>query len=222
MNVASASPVLVEELVDRDLDRHRLADNIDLGCQRIVDRVPPRYREATLTVPEIREWTRRLLIEAVERRPHMPTIQRGSSLLLLGATGTGKTYQAYGAVQALSLSGAACRWNFLAASEIYARLRPRHGLDSEDEFHRLATTSFLVIDDLGAAKATDWTEEVNYRLINYRYENTLPTLLTSNVPPRELGATLGDRVASRIIEMTQRLILKGPDRRRTTARDDAT
>jgi DNA replication protein DnaC len=41
----------------------------------------------------------------------------------------------------------------------------------------------------------------------------LPTLLTSNLRPAELASALGERVASRLAEMTQRVALKGTDRR---------
>lgn len=90
---------------------------------------------------------------------------------------------------------------------------PRPGVDSEQEFERYSRASLLVLDDLGAAKTTEWTEEINYRLVNYRYERDLPTLITSNVPPKQLGAAMGERVASRLIEMTSRVILAEADRR---------
>ncbi|GHI91641.1 hypothetical protein TPA0905_11120 [Streptomyces olivaceus] len=45
----------------------------------------------------------------------------------------------------------------------------------------------------------------------------LPTLITTNLPMEQLRATLGDRVASRLAEMTDRVILEGPDRRRRAA-----
>ena len=56
---------------------------------------------------------------------------------------------------------------------------------------------------------------ITYRLINHRYEHMLPTLITTNLPTAELRTALGDRVASRLAEMTERVILTGPDRRRT-------
>jgi DNA replication protein DnaC len=45
----------------------------------------------------------------------------------------------------------------------------------------------------------------------------LPTLITTSLPIEQLRLTLGDRVASRLAEMTERVILDGPDRRRRTA-----
>jgi len=45
----------------------------------------------------------------------------------------------------------------------------------------------------------------------------LPTLITTNLPIPELRTALGDRVTSRLAEMTERVVLTGPDRRRRTA-----
>ena len=39
---------------------------------------------------------------------------------------------------------------------------------------------FLVIDDLGATKITDWGMSQMYRLLNYRYVHEIPTIFTSN------------------------------------------
>jgi DNA replication protein DnaC len=193
--------------------RYWIEEHLEQGRKRISKQVPPRYAEAIVTVPEIARWTRQLLTAAAEARPMVPAVTRGHSLLLLGPTGTGKTHQAFGIVRAISVSGVSCQWMFVTSADLYAKLRPRARVDSEVEFDRYARAPLLVIDDLGAAKATEWTEEVNYRLINHRYEYERPTIVTSNVPPRELGAVLGDRVRSRLTEMADFVTLKGEDRR---------
>lgn len=69
-------------------------------------------------------------------------------------------------------------------------------MDSERELAVVSRCSLLVLDDLGAAKASDWTEEITYRLVNRRYNHMLPTLITTNLRIGDLRAYLGDRVAS--------------------------
>lgn len=176
-------------------------------------RIPARYRDAVVDVPEVADWVRTLVARAQGQARTVPRIDQGGSLLLIGATGTGKTYTAYGAIRALTVSGATCAWTAVTAADLYARLRPRPRVDSEAEFDAVARTGLLVLDDLGAAKGSEWNEEVNYRLINYRYERELPTVVTSNVPPRDLAGALGERVASRLVEMATRVVLHGVDRR---------
>ena len=75
------------------------------------------------------------------------------------------------------------------------------------------------VDDLGSAKASEWVEEVTYRLINERYNACLPSVFTSNLPVRadgrdDLTGKLGERIASRLAQTTTVVPLVGPDRRR--------
>jgi len=71
----------------------------------------------------------------------------------------------------------------------------------------------LILDDLGAEKATEFVAETLYRIINYRYVNMLPTVFTSNCTLPELAEKIGDRSASRITEMCNIYELTGKDRR---------
>lgn len=191
-----------------------LAEVREKAIQRL-DGLPARYQDAVVDEPQVADWVRAVVAEAVRRqRGPIAAVATGPSLMLLGPTGTGKTHQAYGALRALAHSGVQCRWIYSTAADIYAHLRPRSGVDSEAEYERYAKTPLLVLDDLGAAKGSEWSEEITYRLINHRYEHMLPTLITSNLPVSELKTALGDRVASRLTEMTDRAVLSGQDRRR--------
>ncbi|MFD7222886.1 ATP-binding protein [Streptomyces sp. NPDC059892] len=177
-------------------------------------RIPARYRRAMADHPQVTAWADQVA-HAGRPGPGGPGIAEGPSLLIAGPTGTGKTHQAYGAIRALLARGVRLRWEATTTADLYARLRPRAGHDAERELQTLARSPLLFLDDLGAAKSSEWTEELTYRLINHRYEHVRPTLITTNRPTAELRATLGDRVASRLAEMTERVILTGPDRRRT-------
>jgi DNA replication protein DnaC len=163
-------------------------------------RIPPRYRRAVADDPAVVAWC----------------MSPSGSLLILGPTGVGKTYQAYGALRTLARKGVTPAWRAVTAPDMYALLRPHDGKDSEAEFQRLAEVPLLLLDDLGAAKVTEWTEEVTYRLIGHRYDAMTPCLITSNVPVDELRDALGDRVASRLTEMCEYVVLRGTDRRRST------
>jgi DNA replication protein DnaC len=139
------------------------------------------------------------------------------SLLVVGPTGTGKTHYAYSVLRAIAETGRSTGWAAYTAADLYAQLRPRTGRDSEATFESISGTDVLFVDDLGAAKLTEWTEEVTYRLINHRYEQCQPAIFTSNVPPTQLRDVLGERIASRLTEMCERVALKGDDRRKGMA-----
>lgn len=56
----------------------------------------------------------------------------------------------------------------------------------------------LVVDDFGAEKATDWTNDRFYQIINERYTNNRITIFTSNMSLRNLK--YDDRITDRIKE----------------------
>ncbi|MEU7510686.1 ATP-binding protein [Streptomyces sp. NPDC042898] len=177
--------------------------------------MPPRYRGAVADHPQVLAWVRTVAEAAVApSRGARRQVTTGPSLLMAGVVGAGKTHQAYGAVRRLVQSGVGVRWRATTAADLYADLRPRPGADSERELAAVSRCPLLIIDDLGAAKASEWVEEVTYRLINRRYNYELPTLITTNLAISDLRAHLGDRVASRLAQMTTRVEFEPVDRRR--------
>ncbi|MEU3710736.1 ATP-binding protein [Streptomyces catenulae] len=179
-------------------------------------RIPARYRTALGDHPQVTAWADAIAAAGRPGPGSAPGIVEGPSLLIAGPTGTGKTHQAYGAVRTLLAAGVRLRWEAVTAADLYARVRPRSGHDAERDLQSLARCPLLLLDDLGAARTSEWTEELTYRLINHRYEHLRPTLITTNLPTDALRTTLGDRIASRLAEMTERVVLTGPDRRRRT------
>lgn len=177
--------------------------------------MPPRYQAAVADHPQVLAWVWEVAEAAVApssgaRRQ----VATGPSLLMAGVVGAGKTHQAYGAVRLLVENEVGVRWRATTAADLYAGLRPRPGVDSERELAAFSRCPLLIIDDLGAAKASEWVEEVTYRLINRRYNHMLPTLITTNLAIKDLRAYLGDRVTSRLAQMTTRVEFEPVDRRR--------
>ncbi|MFI2116670.1 ATP-binding protein [Streptomyces rubiginosohelvolus] len=180
--------------------------------------MPPRYQAAAADHPMVLDWVQRVTEAAVApSRGARRQVTTGPSLLMAGVVGAGKTHQAYGAVRALVQNGVGVRWRATTAADLYADLRPRPGVDSERELAAVSRCPMLIIDDLGAAKASEWVEEITYRLINRRYNLMLPTLITTNLAIKDLRSYLGDRVASRLAEMTTRVEFEPLDRRRYRA-----
>lgn len=177
-------------------------------------RIPPRYRHALATHQQVGAWVDEVADAARPGPSGTRGIALGPSLLIAGPTGTGKTHEAYGAVRSLLTAGVRLRWEAATTADLYAHLRPRAGHDAERDLSTLSRCPLLIVDDLGAAKQSEWTEEITYRLINHRYTHLLPTLLTTNLPTADLRDAVGDRVASRLAEMTTTVVLTGADRRR--------
>ncbi|GAA1455203.1 hypothetical protein [Nocardiopsis tropica] len=176
--------------------------------------IPLRYKHADATDPKVLAWIDEVVwCSTPARISGVRKVGPGPSLLLLGPTGTGKTFQGYGALRRLSVLGVNASPAASPIADIYAKMRPRPGVDSESVFESYAHAPLLFVDDLGAAKESPWVEEVTTRLVNYRYDRGMATIFTSNVPPKQLGEKIGERVASRLTELCRVVVLKGEDRR---------
>lgn len=136
---------------------------------------------------------------------------RGRNLLLLGPVGVGKSHAAVAAVRPAHFDhGSDVR--FLPVVELLDLLRPG---GPDGALYDLADTDVLVIDDLGTERATDWTDERLYAVINRRWLEERPTVATTNLEPKALREALGARTYSRLVGNCAAVVtLTGPDRRR--------
>ena len=73
-----------------------------------------------------------------------------------------------------------------------------------------------MLEDSGAEKASEWTQEQLYRIVNFRYEHMLPTVITTNCDGAQLEMALGRRIVSRLIEMTTLVKVQAADWRMTS------
>ena len=118
-------------------------------------------------------------------------------LFLSGPTGTGKTHLAVAAAR-YALEHHNMSVYVAAVPDLLDHLRssfdPRAGTGYDDLFGMIKGAQLLVLDDLGTENATPWAQEKLYQVINHRYMEQMPTVITSNVDIKKID----DRVASRI------------------------
>jgi DNA replication protein DnaC len=131
------------------------------------------------------------------------------NLVLFGPVGVGKSHAAVAAVRPSHEYGAEVR--FLPAVELLDLLKPPSPAST---LYQLASVDVLVIDELGAERATDWTDERLYALVNRRWLEELPTVVTTNLPGRTaMQEALGERVFSRLRHDAVAIEMVGADRR---------
>ncbi len=138
-------------------------------------------------------------------------------LVMLGGYGSGKTHLAAAiANQALALGQ---RVLFVIVPDLLDYLRSAYaptsetGLDARMEAIR--DVPLLVLDDLGAHHSTPWAQEKLFQIINHRYNNRLPTVVTSNQRIEELDPRVTSRLADP--ELSQVYELLAPDFRQSGA-----
>jgi len=85
---------------------------------------------------------------------------------------------------------------------------------SEDEIiKKYSECEILLLDDLGAEKATEWSSQILFLLMDRRYSNIKKTYISSNLSLKEISNHIDDRIASRISQMCDVKKLTGKDRR---------
>ena len=113
---------------------------------------------------------------------------------------------------------------FVKASELQNKYNeqfrgtPEMQKDSSEKFyklkHKMKTVPLLIVDDIAIREITQAFENELYEVIDTRATNELATIYTSNLAITELGAMIGDRIASRIDGMTVKVAFQGKDFRK--------
>lgn len=134
-----------------------------------------------------------------------------SGLLFIGACGVGKTHLAAAIANRQIFKTPTL---FISCPDFLMELRSEISRKKNEQrylFELAKKVRLLILDDIGAEKSTEWVHETLFVLINYRYEQMLPTIFTTNCSLEELEEKLGKRITSRIIEMCRCIQMGGED-----------
>ena len=147
--------------------------------------------------------------------------EAGKGLYLCGDVGTGKTHLAVAILNELVRKKRVPSL-FVTVPELLDNLRETYnkpGRNLDEWMDAVQNAEFLVLDDLGSERPTEWVRERIFVIVNHRYREALPTIFTSNIGPKDLATQLGERTASRIIAMCEWIDLEGEDYREIAAKE---
>jgi len=119
-------------------------------------------------------------------------------LLMAGVTGRGKTRLA-------AAIGNYCRDTGLAVMMVVVPdlldwlrvgFSPHNPRSFDELFERVKNVHLLILDDLGSQTSTPWADEKLFQLLNYRYNASLPTVVTTNAT----AARMEERIRTRLTD----------------------
>ena len=138
-------------------------------------------------------------------------LEERKGLILVGNNGVGKTHLACSIANELIKNGIPIIYGTLI--NLLAELKNSYDADnniSEIEIIKLyEKVDLLIIDDLGKEKPSEWGLEKLFTIINSRYENNLPVIITTNYNQNSLAERLSlngeietaNSIISRLYEM---------------------
>lgn len=125
---------------------------------------------------------------------------RHNSILFSGQVGAGKTH--LGTAICSSLMSAGIAVIYMAYRNAVTRIK-QNMIDEEGynrELNRYTSARVLYIDDLLKGRLTEADINILYEIVNYRYMNNLPIIISTEKAPNDL-LIFDEAIGSRIIEM---------------------
>ena len=211
-------------------------------------RIPKRYEHCTLAdfdtdYPGAGNSLRAARLMARRFVEGYPVETEGKGLLLTGDIGVGKTHIAVGLLKELVV-GRGVRGLFYDYRELLKEVQnsynPQVSATELGILRPVFEVEVLVLDELGAAKPTDWVWDTVAQILNSRYNERRTTIITTNYPneaglmanapdtnrgqtkqamrQETLGDRIGERMLSRLQEMCVVVEMRGKDFRQSVAR----
>lgn len=193
---------------------------------RVMMGIPRRYYGCTL-VSFVASGD---MLDTIDRADD--ALDAGRSVFITGKVGTGKTHLAVALMYESVARGLQMRQDpygdvlchqfnsrpvFYEYLDLLMQIKETFGSNEDTERSFMQSVvkkgTMTVIDDLGVEKATDWTRQSMFYLVDRLYASCKPCIITSNLSIGDIASQVDDRIASRIAQMCYVVKLTGDDHR---------
>ncbi|MBO4823735.1 MAG: ATP-binding protein [Clostridia bacterium] len=127
------------------------------------------------------------------------------NLVITGPTGTGKTYCAALIQHELTQKG--FKVHLTSTFNLVKRMKDYLFGQDVDVPSDFFNSDLLIIDDLGAEPTIKNSDELLHTVINERYSNQKPFIITTNLTKDQVSTRYDDRILGRIYDKTKTAIL---------------
>ena len=200
-----------QELAVQRVERQKKVEKLFSECK-----LGERFKRRTFETYEVIEKNKKVFEKAQRYCEKFDELRiNGVGLMFTGSFGTGKTHLAAAITNRLIHKGIPVIFGSLTS--LLSKFKDSYQGEikqSESAIIDLySNVDLLIIDDLGKEKISDWVLGKLFEIINNRYENDRPVVITSNYSLDELKNRLSTEkntdtagaIASRLCEMTQGL-----------------
>lgn len=142
------------------------------------------------------------MMERIEKACRSYAREPEGWLHLLGTVGSGKTHLATAIANKALKTGKQVHMNSVARLMDLLRSSYQDNM-YETWWSKLNAMELLILDDFGAQRDTEWAVEKLFQLIDERYRQRRPLVITSNMPLGEYDGAVDRRILSRLMEGTK-------------------
>lgn len=189
--------------------------------------IPPRFLAAEIKnfVPDPDNPSQKKAQKETQRFiDEFPSVTDG--LLFMGPTGVGKTRLICSVATELMKKNSGLDIYYIDWNDLVRQMRSGEDASTRDYqainemIQKLTAVDLLLFDELGASRISQWVDDNIYYLFNRRYNNQKITCCATNFLDQvsdgaeTLNQRVGNRIRSRLYEMTRIIEIKGKDYRK--------
>ena len=187
-------------------ERHKVVVKGHNGCQSVSDNMP-RYKSITFDklkgTPANKE-----IMDYIRNWDKNPI-----GGFITSNCGTGKTSMMICLYKKiLNESETGC--SFFTLYDLITRIKNQMFEGTDKTLKYVKEVDVLFLDDVGVEKPTEYVIETFYSIINTRYNNELPTFISTNLSLKDFKSMFGDRFLSRFYECCKFFKIEDKDYRR--------